>query len=297
MIGSLNVDLTSTVERYPKMGETIIGTDFRQNFGGKGANQAVAAAKLGGSVHMIGRVGTDHFGQQYISYLKEQSVDINNVEPVTDSATGISSIVVTEGDNLIIVVPGANYELTPADIDACREQIERSNVIVLQLEIRMDTVARVLDIASDKGITTILNPAPYQDFPSDWWEKITYLTPNEHEAEMLMKSSGFRDEFMDKLIITNGKNGIVYYKNGQEVFIKAPVVQAEDTTGAGDTFNGALSYCLDQGYAFHDACYHATYAASLSVTKFGAQGGMPTLQELKQFMDRLQSKSNEVNGG
>ena len=291
------MDLIVTTQRRPAVGETIIGSEFYTKPGGKGANQAVAAARLGAEVHMIGRVGGDIFGNELLSLLNKENIFLNNVEPVTDSATGISSIVVTEGDNLIIVVPGANYELTPADIDACREQIERSNVIVLQLEIRMDTVARVLDIASDKGITTILNPAPYQDFPSDWWEKITYLTPNEHEAEMLMKSSGFRDEFMDKLIITNGKNGIVYYKNGQEVFIKAPVVQAEDTTGAGDTFNGALSYCLDQGYAFHDACYHATYAASLSVTKFGAQGGMPTLQELKQFMDRLQSKSNEVNGG
>lgn len=148
----------------------------------------------------------------------------------------------------------------------------------------MDTVARALKIASQKGITTILNPAPYQDFPSEWWEMITYLTPNEHEAEMLMKSPGFREEYKEKLIVTNGKNGIVYHKNGTEVFIKAPEVQAEDTTGAGDTFNGALSHFLDQGYAFHDACYHATFAASLSVTKFGAQGGMPSLQELKDFM-------------
>lgn len=284
VIGSLNIDLTSEVDRYPRLGETIIGKKFHQNFGGKGANQAVAAARLGGTVNMIGRVGDDSFGEQYLARLREESIFIGSVEPVTHTSTGISSITIAEGDNLIVVVPGANFELTPADIDACKEQIEKSDVIVLQLEIPMDTVARVLEIASNKGVTTILNPAPYQDFPSEWWKMITYLTPNEHEAEMLMKSPGFHEEYKQKLIITNGKDGIVYYKNGEDIFVKAPMVEAADTTGAGDTFNGALACFLDQGYELHDACYHATYAASHSVTKFGAQGGMPSLQELKLFM-------------
>ncbi|WP_199794878.1 ribokinase [Paenibacillus faecalis] len=283
VIGSLNMDLISIVDRYPKLGETIIGKEFHQNFGGKGANQAVAAARLGSSVNMIGRVGEDSFGTQYLSHLKNECINIDNVEPVTQTSTGISSITITEGDNLIVVVPGANYELTPVDIDACKEQIESSNVILLQLEIPMETVARVLEIASNKGITTILNPAPYQEFPSEWWDMITYLTPNEHEAEMLMNSPSFCEKYKEKLIITKGKQGIAYHKNGKDIFIKAPEVQVEDTTGAGDTFNGALSCFLDKGYEFHDACYHAAFAASLSVTKFGAQGGMPSLQELKDF--------------
>lgn len=284
VIGSLNIDLTSTVDRYPNIGETIIGSKFSQNFGGKGANQAVAAARLGGSVKMIGRVGSDNYGELYLSHLRQESIDVTNVEPVPQEATGISSIIVAESDNLIIVIPGANYKLTPEDIDLYKETIESSNVIVVQLEIGMETVARVLEIASNKGITTILNPAPYQEFPSDWWNKITYLTPNEHEAAMLLQSPSFQEPFKEKLIVTNGKSGVYYYKDGQKVFIKAPLVQALDTTGAGDTFNGALSYFLDKGYTFHDACYHATYAASLSVTKLGAQGGMPTLQELQRFM-------------
>lgn len=284
VIGSLNMDFTSIVDRYPRVGETVIGKEFHHHFGGKGANQAVAAARLGGSVHMVGRVGGDSFGKQYLSRLEEESIFFGNVEPVPHASTGVSSVIVTEDDNLIIVVPGANYELTPKDIEACREQIENSDVVVLQLEIPMDSVAKVLEIASQNNVTTILNPAPYQEIPSEWWPMITYLTPNEHEAELLMKSPGFREEYKEKLIITNGKDGIIYYRNGENIFIKAPEVQAVDTTGAGDTFNGALSYFLDKGYELHDACYHATYAASLSVTKFGAQGGMPSLEELKQFM-------------
>ncbi len=284
IIGSLNMDFTSIVDLYPGLGETVIGKEFHHQFGGKGANQAVAAARLGGSVHMIGRVGGDSFGKQYLSHLSEESIFFDNVEPVPHSSTGVSSVILTEEDNLIIVVPGANYELTPQDIEAYREQIENSDVVVLQLEIPMESVEKALEIASNKGVTTILNPAPYQEFPSEWWPMITYLTPNEHEAELLMKSPGFHEEYKEKLIITNGKDGIVYYKDGESIFIKAPVVEAVDTTGAGDTFNGALSYFLDEGYEFHDACYHATYAASLSVTKFGAQGGMPSLQALKQFM-------------
>lgn len=284
VIGSLNMDFTSIVDRYPGLGETVIGKAFHHQFGGKGANQAVAAARLGGSVQMIGRVGDDSFGKEYLSHLKDESIFFEHVEPVTHISTGVSSVIITGDDNLIIVVPGANYELTPEDIEACREQIENSDVVVLQLEIPMASVGKALEIASSKGITTILNPAPYQDFPSEWWPMITYLTPNEHEAEMLMKSPDFREEYKDKLIITNGKDGIIYYKDGKNNFIKAPEVQAVDTTGAGDTFNGALSYFLDKGYEFHDACYHATYAASLSVTKFGAQGGMPSLEKLKLFM-------------
>jgi ribokinase len=289
VIGSLNIDLTTTVDRYPTLGETVIGTKFQQHFGGKGANQAVAARRLGSSVSMVGRVGDDLFGSQYISYLGREMLNIDNVEPVTDQVTGTSSIVITEEDNLIIVVPGSNYKLTPADIDACKEQIMNSSIVLLQLEIPMETVERALEIAFDNGVTTILNPAPFQEFPAEWWDRITYLTPNEHEAAMLLKSPSFKERYKEKLIITNGKNGVFYYDNGKEVHIKAPDVQAVDTTGAGDTFNGALSSFLDQGYAFHDACYYATYAASLSVTKFGAQGGMPSMQELKQFTDGFQS--------
>lgn len=285
VIGSLNIDLTTTVDRYPNLGETVIGTKFEQNFGGKGANQAIAASRLGSTVAMVGRVGDDLFGNQYLSHLSKELINIDNVEPVTHSTTGTATIVITEKDNLIIVVPGANYGLTPKDIDACQEQIKKSNIVLLQLEIPIATVGRVLEIAFEHGVTTILNPAPFQELPAEWWDRITYLTPNEHEAAMLLKSPGFRENYKEKLIITNGKHGVFYYENGREVHIKAPLVQTVDTTGAGDTFNGALSSFLDQGYAFHDACYYATYAASLSVTKFGAQGGMPTIKELKQFIE------------
>lgn len=277
--------MTTTVDRYPRLGETVIGKQFSQNFGGKGANQAVAAARLGGQVQLVGCVGEDDLGLRYLNYLRGENVGIDHVKPVTHAPTGTSSILVAGSDNLIVVVPGANYELTPADINAAASLIRSSQIVILQLEIPMETVARTLEIASGAGVTTILNPAPYQSFPSDWLDKVTYFTPNEHEAEMLVKMPGFQARHKEKLIITMGKRGVVYFEGGKEVRIDAPNVQAVDTTGAGDTFNGALGCFLDRGYAFRDACRHAVFAASLSVTKPGAQGGMPTLEELRAFMN------------
>lgn len=284
VVGSLNVDLTTIVDRYPKLGETLMGNRFQTNFGGKGANQAIAAARLGGSVQMIGCVGSDSFGDSYKEYLQKQGIVANNVETVTEISTGTASITIADGDNSIIVVPGANFELTPSVIEAKREVIANSKIILLQLEIPMETVERVLEIAKEYHITTILNPAPFQSLPSHWWEMITYITPNEHEAVLLMEDKGFKESYKDKIIMTNGKAGVVYFENGMEKTIPAPSVQVADTTGAGDTFNGALAYFLNEGYELDEACKYAVHAASLSVTKFGAQGGMPTKEELKSFM-------------
>ena len=287
VVGSLNMDLITIVGRFPEPGETIMGMDFKQSFGGKGANQAVAAARLGSSVRMIGRVGDDAFGRRYVRHLAQESIFVDHVEPVTHLPTGTASIIVAEGNSTVLVVPGANDKLSPSDLESCKEQIEGSDILLLQLEIPMETVAKALDIAAKSKVTTVLNPAPFQDIPEDWWERITYLTPNEHEAEMLVNSPGFKEEYYDKLIITRGKEGIFYFRNGEKHHIPAPEVEVVDTTGAGDTFNGAFCSFLDRGYSFYDACHYATHAASLSCTKLGAQGGMPTMEELMQFMNDL----------
>lgn len=281
------MDLVTIVGRFPKPGETVMGTDFKQSFGGKGANQAVAAARLGSSVRMIGRVGDDEIGRRYVRHLAQESIIVDHVEPVTHAPTGTATIIVAEGNSTVLVVPGANGKLSPQDLETCRAWIEGSDILLVQLEIPMETVAKALDIAAPKKVITVVNPAPFQDIPEDWWEKITYLTPNEHEAEMLVNSPGFKKEYYDKLIVTHGKDGIFYFRNGEKVHIPAPEVEVVDTTGAGDTFNGAFCSFLDQGYSFHDACYYATHAASLSCTKLGAQGGMPTMDELRQFMNNL----------
>jgi len=285
VVGSLNIDLISTVDRFPKPGETLIGSEFRTSFGGKGANQAVAAARLGGTVQMIGCVGDDPFGHEYLTYLKKEGILVDRVKPVTHVSTGTAHIVLAQGENSIIVVPGANFQLAPEDIDRMKDALEKSDIILMQLETRLDTVERVLFWAERFGIRTILNPAPFQPIPDGWWEMITYLTPNEHEAEALMKSATFKEEFLEKLIITLGKKGAVYHEKGRKIEIPAPQVDAADTTGAGDTFNGALAHFLSEGLSLGEACRYAVHAASLSVTKPGAQGGMPTRAQLESFMN------------
>ncbi|MET3696963.1 ribokinase [Bacillus oleivorans] len=286
VIGSLNIDLVTSVDRYPKLGETLLGSNFQTKYGGKGANQAVAAARLGGTVRMVGCVGSDSYGDDYRSYLQNEGVLVDNVEPVTHTSTGTASITIAEGDNSIIVVPGANFALTPEVIEAKKDAIANSKVILLQLEIPMETVEKVLEIASEHKVITILNPAPFQPIPAHWWNMITYITPNEHEAAMLMESPDFKEEYKEKIIMTNGSKGVVFYQDSKEQLIPAPKVEVVDTTGAGDTFNGAFAYFLHEGKGLDEACRYAVRAASLSVTKFGAQGGMPTLEELKSFMDQ-----------
>ncbi|MEK0291241.1 ribokinase [Caldifermentibacillus hisashii] len=285
IVGSLNIDLITKVGRYPKLGETLLGSGFQTKFGGKGANQAVAVRKLGGEVQMIGCVGSDSYGNDYRTYLQKEGISIDNVEPVTHTSTGTATIIVAEGDNSIIVVPGANFALTPEMIESKKDAIAKSEVVVLQLEIPMETVEKVLEIAKENNVITILNPAPFQSIPSHWWKMITYITPNEHEAAQLMKDVHFKEAYKEKMIMTNGSKGVLYYRNGKEYKISAPKVQVVDTTGAGDTFNGAFAYFLHEGYNLEETCKFATSAASLSVTKFGAQGGMPTLEELQKFMN------------
>lgn len=286
VVGSLNIDLTVTTKKYPELGETIMGESFQTNFGGKGANQALAAAKLGGDVQMVGCVGDDSFGEDYKNHLTNAGIIVEHVETVTGVATGIANITVSEGDNAIVVVSGANYKLTPEMIVEKEELIANSSVVVLQLEVPVETVEKVLEIANKHHVTSILNPAPFHELPEKFLEMATYLTPNEHEAKGLMDSQYFSNKYLNKLIVTIGAQGAAFYQDGKKQIVPAPAVDVVDTTGAGDTFNGALAYFLDAGNRLEEAIRKAVYAASLSVTKFGAQGGMPTLGELEEFMEK-----------
>ncbi|WP_113930607.1 ribokinase [Bacillus sp. P14.5] len=286
VVGSLNMDLVTSVERFPKKGETLTGTSFATIFGGKGANQAVAAARVEREVHMVGRVGDDPFGQEYLQYLSKEGLKTENVEPVTHQVTGTASITVAEQDNTIVIVPGANESMTADEVEASREVIERSDVVIVQLEIPIPAVERAIEIAKASGAIVILNPAPYQEIPSEWWEKIDYVTPNEHEAAEMRKSTEFSPDYESKLIVTMGGSGASYCVNGERKLVAAPKVEVKDTTGAGDTFNGVLGAGLDQGFSLEEAIRQAVAAASLSVTKFGAQTGMPTKEELDEFLKR-----------
>ncbi|QUL52682.1 ribokinase [Paenibacillus tritici] len=283
VVGSINMDLVTITSQAPQRGETLFGEHFQMNPGGKGANQAVAAAKLGAQVQLIGCVGNDRFGQDIVAYLQEQGVNVSNVEPVTD-VTGTATIIVADQDNSIIYVPGANNHVTSSFIESKRDVIAASDILVLQLEIPLEGVQKAVQIAKENGIKVILNPAPIQSLPSDLLKNIDYLTPNEHE-QVLLRQDRSTEELDGKLIVTMGSQGVCIYEQGEGVIIPAYKIDVVDTTGAGDSFNGGLAHALSKGLNLKDACKYGNAVAALSTTKLGAQTGMPTGAEVEDFMN------------
>ncbi|SDZ61466.1 ribokinase [Evansella caseinilytica] len=284
VIGSINMDMVTVTDSVPVQGETIIGERFATVPGGKGANQAVAAARLGGKVQFIGRVGEDAIGKQLMNTLQQEGISINGVEPVTHTGSGTATIIVSNGDNRIIVVPGANKEVTPDYVRKYHDSILSSDLVLLQFEIPLETVKYCLNLCSEHGISVILNPAPARALDAYDWKKAAYITPNETEAKELFSEQQARDRELDeKLIITMGEGGVKFINEGAVHHAPAYNVKAVDTTGAGDTFNGALAVALAENKPLPEAVAFANGAAALSVQRFGAQGGMPTREELNDF--------------
>lgn len=282
VVGSINMDLVTITDQVPKVGETLLGNQFQMNPGGKGANQAVAAAKLGANVRMIGCVGQDSFGKELTQHLAKQAVDVTNVKPVTDS-TGTATIVVANKDNSIIVVPGANNHVTAAYVESHREMIAGSDILLLQLEIPLEGVQKAVDIAKENGVTVILNPAPIQSLPAELIKKVDYLTPNEHEFQYLQRGLSEK-ELKEKVILTKGSQGVALYQGDKEINIPAYQVNVVDTTGAGDSFNGGFAFALSKGASIMEACQYGNAVAALSTTKLGAQTGMPSGKEVEEFV-------------
>lgn len=285
VVGSLNIDMVVTAPRIPAKGETLIGLALHFIPGGKGANQAVTLGRLGADVTMFGCVGDDDFGRQVVANLAAQSVQVSPVKFLPGQTTGVAMITVGDNDNSIVVVPGANHAVDRAYIDSIKDELLAAGLVILQLEIPLDTVAYVVDVCNAAGIDLILNPAPAQKLPADLITKVRFLTPNEHEAAIVFGYDGdYRDllqQHPGKLIITQGSGGVSIADNAGQVHnIPASPAKVVDTTGAGDTFNGAFAFALSAGYAIHDALRFANVAAGLSTEKFGAQGGMPTLAEV-----------------
>jgi ribokinase len=288
VIGSINMDLVTKTPQVPRIGETLMGESFFTIPGGKGANQAVAASRLGAEVTLIGCVGNDAFGRQLVEGLTNEGINMSNVKPVTHSATGIASITLANGDNSIIVVPGANYEVTPEYVKNYEDVIAGSDILLLQLEIPLESVKEAVSIAKKHNVKVILNPAPIQALPKDLVEQVDYFTPNEHEQELLLTSSEWTDQELQsiksKCIVTKGSKGVTLYHNGVEKEIPSFQVDVVDTTGAGDSFNGALALSLSEGISLEESCKFANAVGALSVTKLGAQGGMPTRKEIEEFL-------------
>ncbi|WP_375346525.1 ribokinase [Priestia megaterium] len=287
VIGSSSMDLVVTSNIRPGAGETVLGESFKTVPGGKGANQAVAAARLGADVSMIGCVGEDHYGKAILENFKSNGVSVNNVKPVTYLDSGTAHIILAEGDNSIVVVKGANDYITPDYVEKAKEKIKEADIVLIQQEIPEETVEYVAQLCQELKVPLLLNPAPARPLKAEVIEQVSYITPNEHEAELLFEGKEKEEvlkQYPNKLFITEGKQGVRYFNGEKEVLVPSYQVETIDTTGAGDTFNAALAVALAEGMGFEKGIQFANRAASLSVTKFGAQGGMPTRKEVEESL-------------
>ncbi|MDE7342124.1 MAG: ribokinase [Lachnospiraceae bacterium] len=287
VVGSMNMDMTVTAERIPNKGETLLGKSIHYIPGGKGANQAVAMARLGAEVEMFGCVGDDENGRRLVRNLEQEGIKTGNISILKDTPTGIAMITVGENDNTIIVVPGANGKVDRDYVEGIKEKLESYDMVIMQQEIPLDTIHYIVNFCSEKGIPVVLNPAPAAVVPMEIIEKVTYLTPNEHEAALIFGDGASMEELLkkypDKLVITRGSKGVsAALPSGEIVNIPARPAKVVDTTGAGDTLNGAFCVKAAEGAGLKEALVYANIAASLSTEKFGAQGGMPYAEEVEK---------------
>ena len=265
----------------------MLGQLFTTVPGGKGANQAVAAARLGSNVQMVASVGNDSFGKELVGNLAFNAVNTSGVILSEGTATGIANILLSDGDNRIIVVPGANHALTQEHIEKMNETIRQSKFVMMQLEIPIPTIEYALKNCSQMNIPVLLNPAPAGGFKKEFMDYIAYLTPNETECEVIfgIDMEAVLEKYPNKLIVTLGSEGARYFDGEKHVIVEGFKTDVVDTTGAGDTFNGALAHALAQGLDLESAVQYANAAASLSVEKFGAQGGMPAHDDVKKRLE------------
>ena len=296
VVGSSNTDMVIKAAHLPRPGETILGGTFFMNPGGKGANQAVAIARLGGPVTFICKTGSDIFGHQSQQLFEEEGINTSYVFSDSGNPSGVALITVDEkAENCIVVASGANANLLPSDLEKAEEAIERADLVLLQLEVQMETVCFVADIAWQKGKKVILNPAPAHPLPADLLRHLYLITPNETEAEMITgvkitdeSSAGEAARALSGMgvqhvIITLGSKGALIYSNGKAEMVPALKVEAVDTTAAGDVFNGALTVALSEGRSLKEAARFACKASAISVTRVGAQSSAPYRNEVDIF--------------
>lgn len=298
VIGACNTDLVSYVPRLPRMGETLHGSEFQMGFGGKGANQAVMAARLGADVVMIGKVGRDIFGENTLENFASVGVDTTHVEFADEAASGVAPIAVDEaGNNAIIIVMGANDLITDAQIEAARADIAASDVLVCQLEIPLGANLKALSVAKEQGVTTILNPAPArQDLPERIYELSDVICPNESETEILTGHSVddrqeaesaarlLLERGASAVILTLGARGALLVTQHDAVHVPAQQVDAVDSTGAGDAFIGSLACFMARGRELPACVERACAIATRTVLKPGTQSSFPEREEVADLL-------------
>jgi ribokinase len=300
VIGSCNLDLTFRVPRLPRPGETLAAHALHQGFGGKGANQAVAAARLGASVTMIGTVGDDAFGQQYLENLHGLGIDTAYVRIDAHRPTGMASIFVSDvGENCIVVAAGANAALTPDDVSAAADAIRGADIVVCQLETPVTAALEAFRIARAAGVRTLLNPAPVLPLPEDLLHLTDLCVPNETELELLSGAAtnkfaiesaarALQSRGPGVIVVTLGAAGALLLDGAAEN-VSGMDVNAVDPTGAGDVFIGALAVCLAEGGALREAVRWANAAAAISVTRPGAQSAAPSRSEVETRLRAAES--------
>ncbi|CAM3387819.1 ribokinase [Marinicrinis lubricantis] len=300
VIGSLNMDMVVRVDRRPEQGETLLGRDFFMSPGGKGANQAYAAGKLGASVAMIGQLGEDLFAGQLLNNLSDARVETRYMEKVQGQSSGVALITIdSEGDNSIIVAPGANFSFTPATIRKYEEVIRQAKILMLQLEIPLECVMEAARIAKAHKVQILLDPAPAQPLPDELLCMVDYIVPNEAEIAQLTgiqvmdepsaieASLLLRNKGIGTVVSKLGDQGVVVTDASGSIFIPGMKVDAVDTTAAGDAFAGAFATALVEGRSLKDAAYFANAVGALTVTKPGAQASMPDRQLTESFIKAL----------
>lgn len=298
VVGSLNLDLVIHAERIPLQGETVPGSGYDESLGGKGANQAVGVAKLGARVCMVGKVGSDDYGQRLLTGVSEAGVDISNISR-TDGSSGLAVIThAGSGANTIVVIPGANAKLDVLEIEKAGDAIRTASALLLQLETPMDSVVRAAQIADEAGVPVILDPAPAQDLPVELVSLVTWITPNETEAARLLhESTELPPEIAADRLLAMGARNVVLKRGEHGCFVKgkdcspgahvaAFVSKAVDTTAAGDCFNAAFATRLAVGDTPAEAARYANAAASISVTRHGAQASMPNAKEVEALLEQ-----------
>lgn len=295
VIGSANMDLVVSTQRFPQPGETLFGNKFGMYPGGKGANQAVAAAKLGGEVYFLGKMGNDLFRERLCVGMRNDGVQLDHLLIDPNESTGMALITVdSNGQNEIVVVSGSNMNLSPADIVSKPALFAVAKIVLLQLEIPLDTVTQSARLAKEHGATVILNPAPARELPQELLRLVDYLTPNETEAELLTKQAVHDQtsaqtaamkllaQGVKNVILTLGEKGALLVNHEKAELFPAKKVQAVDTTAAGDAFNGALAFSLANDKTVEEAIRFANTVAAYSATKMGAQSSMPTMKDVTQ---------------
>jgi ribokinase len=292
VVGSLNMDLVVRVPHTPMPGETVLGGDFETFPGGKGANQAVAAARMGGDVTMVGRVGNDDFGDTLIECLVNNKVKTTYVIKDAEASTGIAMIAVaSNGENSIVVASGANSDVSVDDVNNARDLMRESDILLMQLECPLEAVTEAVDLAKAYDLKVVLNPAPAQQLSETLLSNVAYLTPNQKELQMLTGEEdddkaikNLFDWGVKNLIITLGPNGTRVVTEDMDKHLPAVEITAVDTTGAGDAFNGALAVALAEGNPLLQAVQYGMAAGALSATKRGAQPSLPTRDEVEQLL-------------